>query len=73
MPLATKNLAIREEVYRKLSDAKKPGESFSDVIDRILENRANLLSLSGVLAGSSNVIEIERESRRIRRLATVRV
>lgn len=73
MPLATKNLAIREEVYRKLSVAKKPGESFSDVIDRILENRANLLSLSGVLAGSSNVIEIERESRRIRRLATVRV
>ena len=72
MPLATKNLAIREEVYRKLSEAKNPGESFSDVIDRILENRVSLLSLSGVLAASSRVTEIERESRRIRKMATVR-
>ena len=72
MSLTTKNLAIREEVYRKLSEAKNPGESFSDVIDRILENRSSLLPLSGILAGSHNVTEIERVSRRIRKMATVR-
>ena len=45
--MATKNLAIREDVYRKLSAAKKEGESFSDVIEKLLEKRGDLLSLWG--------------------------
>jgi predicted CopG family antitoxin len=70
--MATKNLAIREGVYRKLADAKNSGESFSDVIERILEKRASLLSLSGVLAESEGLTEIEKEARRIRGTARVR-
>ena len=37
--MVTKNLAIREEVYRKLSEAKTEGESFSDVIQKLLVKR----------------------------------
>jgi len=43
--MVTKNLAIREEVYKKLSEAKTEGESFSDVIQKLLEKRGDLLSL----------------------------
>ena len=72
VPMATKNLAVREEVYRKLVDAKNSGESFSDVIERILENRASLFSFSGVLADSKGLTEIEKEARRIRKTARAR-
>jgi predicted CopG family antitoxin len=70
--MATKNLAIREEVYRKLADAKNSGESFSDVIERILDKRASLLSLSGILADSKTLAEIEKDARSIRKTARVR-
>ncbi len=46
--MASKNLAIREDVYRKLSEAKKEGESFSDVIEKLLERQGDLFSLWGV-------------------------
>jgi predicted CopG family antitoxin len=70
--MTTKNLAIREKVYEKLAEAKHEGESFSDVIERILEKRGNLLSLWGILADSQNVKKIEDDTTRIRKRATVR-
>ncbi len=70
--MTTKNLAIREGVYRKLAEAKHQGESFSDVIERMLEKRGNVLSLWGVLADSESIAEIEGETRMIRKRATVR-
>jgi len=68
----TKNLAIREDVYRKLSEAKRQGDSFSDVIERILEKRGSLLSLWGILADSRVIAQIEDETRKIRKRATIR-
>jgi len=70
--MATKNLAIREEVYRKLVEAKHEGESFSDVIERLLERRSSLLSLGGALADSSNMAEIERTIRELREKTVIR-
>lgn len=72
MLLPTKNLAIREDVYRRLAEAKHQGDSFSDVIERILEKRGSLLSLWGVLADSRNIAEIEGEIRKVRKRATIR-
>lgn len=34
--MGTKNISIRDDVYRKLRDSKRPDESFSDAIDRLM-------------------------------------
>jgi len=70
--MPTKNLAIREEVYRKLAEAKREGDSFSDVIERMLEKRSSLLLLWGVLADSEDIADIGDETKKIRKRAVVR-
>jgi predicted CopG family antitoxin len=47
--LATKNIAISEEAYQRLKALKKPGESFTDVIERMTRTRG-VLDLAGVLS-----------------------
>ncbi len=71
--MATKNLAIREEVYKKLSEAKREGESFSDVIEKLLEKRGDLLSLWGALSDSKHMAEIEQSIRDTRKRTVVRL
>lgn len=70
--MASKNVAIRDDVYRKLSEAKEEGESFSDVIERLLERRPSLLPLWGSLSRSEALQEVEAETRTIRKSATIR-
>jgi predicted CopG family antitoxin len=38
--MGTKTIGIKESVYDRLAAAKRPGESFSDVIDRLLDEMA---------------------------------
>ena len=50
--MGTKNISIRDDVYRKLSDSKREDESFSDAIDRLIASREGehpLYDLVGVL------------------------
>jgi predicted CopG family antitoxin len=50
--MSSKNISIRDDVYRELSEAKGPDESFSDVIDRLLEKDSEdhpLRRLEGLL------------------------
>ena len=70
--MATKNLAIREEVYRKLSEAKKEGESFSDVIEKLLEKRGDLLSLWGAWRDDREVMFIENSVKEMRKRSVMR-
>ncbi len=70
--MTTKNLAIRAEVYRKLAQAKRQDESFSDVIERLVQKRGSLLPLCGVLSESETLSAIERDIAKIRRMAIVR-
>jgi predicted CopG family antitoxin len=70
--MASKNLAIREEVYRKLSDAKKEGESFSDVIEKLLEKRGDLLSLWGAWGDGEEVTFIETSVKETRKRSVMR-
>jgi predicted CopG family antitoxin len=62
--LATKNIAISEEAYQRLKALKKPGESFTDVIERMTRSRG-ILELAGLLskAQAKEVTERIRESR----------
>ncbi len=71
--MASKNLAIREEVYRKLSEAKKEGESFSDVIEKLLERGDDLLPLWGVLSASKHLAEVEDNIREVRKRTAIRL
>jgi predicted CopG family antitoxin len=48
--MVSRNLAVREDVYRRLLEAKKGDESFSDVIDRLLKGENDLMSFAGILA-----------------------
>ncbi len=67
-----RNLAVRDDVYHKLVEAKKEDESLSDVIDRLLERRSSLIPLWGALATSDALTEIERETREIRKRVLTR-
>jgi len=70
--MATKNLAIRDSVYKKLAEEKREGESFSDVIERMLEKHGSLIPLWGSLADSKNIAQIQDDIAKARRSARVR-
>jgi predicted CopG family antitoxin len=70
--MAVKNLAIREEVYRKLLNAKADKESFSDVIDRLLSSKPKLSSFSGIFADDKEFGRIEEDIRRVRTMTVPR-
>jgi len=70
--MATKNLAIRDSVYKKLAEEKREGESFSDVIERMLEKQGSLIPLWGSLADSKNIAQIQDDIAKARRSARVR-
>ncbi|HIH95732.1 TPA: hypothetical protein HA338_17575 [Methanosarcina acetivorans] len=40
--MATNTISIRDEAYNLLKNAKLEGESFSDVIDRLLKNEKGI-------------------------------
>jgi len=63
--LGTKNIAISDEAYQRLKALKKPGESFTEVIERMTRSRG-ILELSGILSKqeAARVGEVVRETRR---------
>ena len=46
--MGTKNIAISDDAYQRLKSLKKPGESFTDLIERMTEHKG-ILDLAGVL------------------------
>lgn len=50
--MGSKNISIRDDVYRALKNEKREDESFSEVIERLLERRDGdhpLYELAGML------------------------
>jgi len=48
--MGTKTISLEDSAYGKLKAAKRPGESFSDVIHRIVGSREpSLLEFTGLL------------------------
>lgn len=73
--MGTKNIAISEEAYQRLRALKKPGESFTDVIERMTHTRG-VLELAGLLSRTeaarvmSGIEEARKESSsRVSRIA----
>ncbi len=46
--MGTKNIAISDDAYQRLKALKKPGESFTDVIERVTRSRG-IVDLAGML------------------------
>lgn len=44
-----RNVRLTEEAYQRLKNRKRPGESFSDTVERIADERS-LLDLAGILS-----------------------
>lgn len=55
--MGTKTIGLDEDTYERLRDEKREGESFSDVVDRLLGERS-LTELAGLWDGDT-VAEIE--------------
>ena len=70
--MPSRNVAIREEVYRKLKESKGPNKSFSDAIEELLEGKGSLLPLWGSLSKSKSLMVIERDLEELRRRAKIR-
>lgn len=71
--MSTKNIAIREDVYKKLKEIKGPDESFSNAIEDLLELRGSLLPLWGSLSESKALDMIETDLKAIRSGAKIRI
>jgi len=63
--MGTKNIAISDEAYQMLKALKKPGESFTAVIERITRN-SSVLELAGVLS-KREAATVERHVKQIRK------
>ncbi len=55
-----------------MSEAKKEGESFSDVIEKLLEKRGDLLSLWGAWRDDGEVMFIENSVKEMRKRSVMR-
>jgi predicted CopG family antitoxin len=47
MNIMARNIALADDVYKLLKNMKRAGESFSDLIRRLLKTRSNLSDLIG--------------------------
>jgi predicted CopG family antitoxin len=69
-----KTITIREETYKGLSSLKEPGESFSDVIDSLLERKkVDMKKYFGILRDSKVLDEIEAFSKESRKNTRTRI
>ncbi|WP_290597156.1 MULTISPECIES: antitoxin VapB family protein [unclassified Archaeoglobus] len=56
-----KTISIRDDVYKKLAEMKGEGESFSDVIEKLLKrDKTSIKKYFGVLEDSEVLDEIEK-------------
>jgi len=68
-----KNITVRDDVYKELARLKKEGESFSDVIMRLIESKSfNMEDYFGILKNSEVLDEIEKYSKKFREESKVR-
>jgi predicted CopG family antitoxin len=67
--MGTKNIAISDEAYQRLKALKRPGESFTEVIERMTRSRG-VLELVGIMSPrqaaqvKEHVRELREESSR---------
>ena len=64
--MGTKTIGIREEVYERLKARKREGESFTDVVDRLIEESATDWRAGFGTLDDDAATELERAAERSR-------
>lgn len=62
--MATKNISLSEEAYKKMKRLKEEGESFSDVVKKVSESFSDVTRFSGAfpeIAESEDRLDKERK------------
>ena len=70
--MTSKKLIVKEEVYDKLLEAKKGHESFSEVIERLIEEKRDLMSFAGIFSGDREFDRATKDIPEVRNRTTVR-
>ena len=70
--MSAKNIALRDDVYKKLKELKGSNESFSDAIEELLKRKGSLLPLWSSLSESEGMDLIETDLKAIRNGAKFR-
>ena len=63
--MGTKNISISDDAYQRLKALRKPGESFTDVIERMTHG-VGILELVGALSKTEG-LELEKRVKEMRR------
>lgn len=63
--MGTKNISISDDAYQRLKAMRKPGESFTDVIERMTHG-VGVLELVGVLSKTEGA-DLRRRIREVRK------
>ena len=67
-------IAISDEIYELLKKQKLPGESFSDVIRRLADQRGPLMELAGQKTIPSNAwASIKQEIREAEQISSIKM
>ncbi|HEX9430972.1 hypothetical protein E6H13_09905 [Candidatus Bathyarchaeota archaeon] len=69
--MGTRNISISDEAYIKLAALKEPGESFTDVINR-LAGKGSILDLAGILS-PKQAAELRSKVREVRAMSRMRL
>jgi len=59
--MSVKSITIKEEVYMQISNMKREGESFSDVLERLAKRKVDVMDFFGLLKDSEILLTMERE------------
>jgi len=68
--MATKTIGIREEVYERLKAQKRDGESFTETVERLLEESTTDWREGFGTLSTEEAEELERVAERSRRQST---
>jgi len=70
--MGTKNISISDEAYSRLAARKLPRESFTDVINRLTEEKRSVLELAGILTEAQSK-EVSAETKKLRKRSSERI
>ena len=69
--MGTRNIAISDEAYERLKSLKKPGESFTELIERMTASRS-VVDLAGLLTPEEGA-ELKRRMADLRKESALRL
>jgi predicted CopG family antitoxin len=77
--MVQKTISLTPETYKRLKTKKRPNESFSELVDRLLDfkmdlnNKENFKSFAGVLAEDDEWDDIEKILEKARQIPSKRL